>query len=125
VTDGGGEFSAALVPITGVTRVAQFFARLAASRRTRLDVTIRNINQFPAALLHSPSMNTRRPPNLLLSLDLDRTGRITDIRVIANSAKLGALVPSPARHRGEDWRAARDRFHVRPPSSSMARPRVT
>ena len=91
VTDGGGEFTASLRPIVGAGGVAQFFARLAASRSGRMHVAIRSVNEFPAALLEFESPRGRRPPRLLLSIDLDRAGLIANVRVIASSTKLAAI----------------------------------
>jgi RNA polymerase sigma-70 factor, ECF subfamily len=104
VTDGGGEFAASLVPVSGVRRVAQFFARLAASRAGRVDVAITSVNGFPSAIFHFESPRGRRAPRLLLSLDLNRMGLIRNVRVIASSTKLAALDPNVPASRAPDWR---------------------
>jgi RNA polymerase sigma-70 factor, ECF subfamily len=91
VTDGGGEFTASLVPVIGVRRVARFFARLAASRTGRLEVSITSVNGFPSALFTFGSPRGRRAPRLLLSIDVDEAGLIGNVRVIASSAKLATL----------------------------------
>jgi len=91
VTDGGGEFTASLRPITGIGRVGRFFARLAASRSGAIDASIRSINQLPAAWFVFESPCGRRPPRLVLSLDLNAAGLISDLRVIASATKLARL----------------------------------
>jgi RNA polymerase sigma-70 factor (ECF subfamily) len=88
VTDGGGEFTASRVPIVGALRVSRFFSRLAASRTGGVDVGMRSINGWPTAVVDFPMADGRRPPRLLLAVDLDSTGSISDIWVIASSAKL-------------------------------------
>lgn len=97
VTDGGGHVTAAQAPITGVASVSRFFARLAASRAGCIDVAIRTINHFPAAVLDFSTMPGRRPTRLVFSLTLDEAGAITDIRVIANPDKLVSIDRSRAR----------------------------
>jgi RNA polymerase sigma factor (sigma-70 family) len=94
VTDGGGEFTAAVHPIVGAARVAKFFGRLAASRTGLTGVIIRSVNQSPAALFEFESPRGRRPPRLLLSIDVDADGLIRDVWAIANSAKLAAMESS-------------------------------
>jgi len=94
VTDGGGEFTAAVHPIVGAARVAKFFGRLAASRTGLTGVIIRSVNQSPAALFEFESPRGRRPPRLLLSIDVDADGLIRDVWAIANSAKLAAMEAS-------------------------------
>jgi RNA polymerase sigma factor (sigma-70 family) len=91
VTDGGGEFTASLRPIAGAARVARFFARLAASRSGALDVAIRSINEFPAALFEFESPRGRRPPRIVLSIEVDGDGLIAAARVIASGTKLAGL----------------------------------
>jgi RNA polymerase sigma factor (sigma-70 family) len=91
VTDGGGEFTALLRPIAGAGRVARFFARLAGSRSGWMEASIRPINEFPAAVCDFEPPRGRRPPRLVLSIDLNEAGLITSIRVIASATKLAAL----------------------------------
>jgi len=91
LSDGGGEFAASLRPIGGPARVALFFVRLAASRAGRTRVAIRSINEFPTALVDFESPLGRRPPRLVLGIDLDRPGLIACVRVIASSSKLAAV----------------------------------
>ncbi len=91
ITDGGGEFTAALRPIVGAGPVARFFARLAGSRIGRTEVAIRIINGFPSALLHFARSEGRRPPRLLISVDVDPAGRLSTIRVVASATKLASL----------------------------------
>lgn len=102
VSDGGGEFTAALRPIVGVGHVTQFFARLAASRIERSTVAFRSINEFPAIVLDfepTPGAEKRRslhrrPPRLVISVELNESGLISMVRVIANSNKLKAVGPA-------------------------------
>jgi RNA polymerase sigma-70 factor, ECF subfamily len=91
VTDGGGEYTASRRPIAGVQRVAKFFARLAASRYGGMRIRIRSVNHFPAAMLEFGSSPGRRAPRLLLGIDVNTAGLISNVWVIASSNKLAAL----------------------------------
>jgi RNA polymerase sigma-70 factor (ECF subfamily) len=91
IADGGGEFTASLTPIVGAAAVARFFARLAASRRGNVSVAIRSINVFPTAVLEFEAPLGRRPPRLVVSVDVDRDGLIASIRIFASSQKLAHL----------------------------------
>jgi hypothetical protein len=71
--------------------VARFFARLAASRSRVIEASIRSINQLPAAWFVFASPRGRRPPRLMLSIDLNAAGLISDLRVVAGTAKLARL----------------------------------
>jgi len=71
--------------------VARFFARLAASRSGAIDASIQSINQLPAAWLVFESRRGRRPPRLVLSIDLNAAGLISNLRVIASATKLARL----------------------------------
>jgi RNA polymerase sigma-70 factor (ECF subfamily) len=96
-TDGGGEFTASLIPIVGAVAVARFFARLAASRDGRVTVAVRSINLFPTAVLEFEAPKGRRPRRLALSVDVDASGLIAAVRVIASSEKLAHLASTRRR----------------------------
>jgi RNA polymerase sigma factor (sigma-70 family) len=94
VTDANGEFTALFDPLVGRLPVARFFGRIAAGRRRgAVDVTIRRINGFPAADLEFASPTGRRPPRLLLGVDLNAGGEIANVWVIASSSKLASIRP--------------------------------
>jgi RNA polymerase sigma factor (sigma-70 family) len=92
LTDGGGQFTATLHPITGPMRVARFFARLAASRSGAIHVAFQVLNGFPAVVFDfEPSTRGRRAPRLVLSADVDGAGQIHRLRAITNPLKLAAV----------------------------------
>lgn len=94
VTDANGEFTALFEPLVGCSRVAHFFAQFAAARRHEgTAVAIREINGQPTADIEVASPRGRRPPRLLLSVDVDVSGKIANVWVIASSAKLAAIPP--------------------------------
>jgi RNA polymerase sigma-70 factor (ECF subfamily) len=91
VSDGGGEFTATTRAILGPARVARFFARLAASRPGPIHITMPSINGFPAAQFAFHVSPGRRPPRLVLSVDVNGSGLISAVRVIVSSTKLAAI----------------------------------
>ncbi len=91
VTDGGGEVSASLIPIVGAAAVARFFSRLAGSRAGVVSVDIRPINGQCGAVFDFSEAIGRRASRLLLSVDIDACGLISNVWVIASAAKLARL----------------------------------
>ncbi len=89
-TDAGGEFTALFRPLAGRAAVARFFSRFGAAQRHDARIAIRSINGFPTADITLAPVG-RRPPRLLLSVELEESGRISAIRVIASSTKLAAV----------------------------------
>jgi RNA polymerase sigma-70 factor (ECF subfamily) len=90
LTDGGGEFRAALRPIVGRDKVARFYLAVA---ETAPNVTVRaqSLNGMPAAVVvvHSPS--DRQSPRFTFSVTLNHTGRISEIYVVSATRKLTAI----------------------------------
>ena len=99
VTDANGEFTALFQPLVGRPRVAKFFAQFSESRRKEIVFAIRHVNGLPAADIEVAAPRGRRPPRLLLSIDLNPNGDIVNIWVIASSFKLASL-PSQQRRAG-------------------------
>jgi RNA polymerase sigma factor (sigma-70 family) len=99
VTDANGEFAALFHPLVGSLRVAKFFAQFSESRRDEIVFAIRHVNGLPAADIEVAAPRGRRPPRLLLSIDLNPNGDIVNIWVIASSSKLASL-PSRQRRPG-------------------------
>lgn len=92
VSDANGEFTALVRPLVGRERVAKFFGQFAAARRRGpTTVAIRPINGQPTADMRPFQPQGRRPPRLLLTVDLDRSGAIASIWIIASTAKLAMV----------------------------------
>jgi RNA polymerase sigma-70 factor (ECF subfamily) len=99
VTDANGEFTALFHPLVGAPRVAKFFAQFAESRRSDdVAISIREINGVPWADIEIAAPRGRRPPRLLLGIDLDDAGDIANIWIVASAAKLVAVPPLRAGH---------------------------
>ena len=88
LTDGGGEFSAAGVPVRGLDRILKFFQSL--MERTGPDVTmdVRQLNGAPAMLgQHTPTHATQAPRWVNL-VALDEAGRVRRFYSVMASVKL-------------------------------------
>jgi len=91
VSDGGGEFAAALVPIVGRRRVADLLVKLV--RDAEVDVRIAELNGLPAVLLQYGETrdrfaHPRYAKRLSLSLDVDAEGRVRRIWSVLATRKL-------------------------------------
>ena len=94
VTDANGEYTALVRPLAGRPRVAKFFAQFSqARRRGPVAITIRQINGLPTADIEIASPGGRRPPRLLLGIDLNDDGKILNVWVIASTSKLASIPP--------------------------------
>jgi RNA polymerase sigma-70 factor, ECF subfamily len=90
MTDGGGEFQAALRPILGRDKVARFYLAVAETGPD-LEVVAPMLNGMPAVVVTVPHASGRAAPRFAMTLDLDRDGKISRLYVVSASRKLAAL----------------------------------
>jgi RNA polymerase sigma-70 factor (ECF subfamily) len=91
MTDGGGEFRAALRTIVGRDKVTRFYLGVAELAR---DVTLRSemLNGMPAVVVDLRTLQIpRQSPRFTLSVDLDTDGRISALYVVSATRKLSAI----------------------------------
>ena len=101
VTDGGGEFSAAMVPVVGAARVATFLVRLSQLRGMPSAVEARMINGAPALIMEfdvqdsqsSRDAQVRLAPRSVLRIEVSPDGRITEVHSVLASRKLSGVRP--------------------------------
>jgi len=88
MTDGGGEYMAALKPVRGADRAARFFLGL--RRKLGYDgrFEIRAVNGAPTLVAELGTPFPRAAPRWLLSFEVLADGRIKELRLVAASAKL-------------------------------------
>jgi len=91
ISDGGGEYLAARVPVVGREKVARFFLKLTRRNDPHMRVALRMINGEPAVVAEYPSARGTEAPRVVLRIDLDRDGRIAWIHSVLASAKLTAV----------------------------------
>jgi RNA polymerase sigma-70 factor (ECF subfamily) len=91
LSDGGGDFIAALRPIAGRNRVARFLVGLQKKAVWQTTVTLRHLNGLPAFVVDVSGAPTRWAPRFVLRCDLDRDGAIREVHVIIAPEKLRGL----------------------------------
>ncbi|HZP46924.1 MAG TPA: sigma-70 family RNA polymerase sigma factor [Vicinamibacterales bacterium] len=96
LTDGGGEFRAALRPIVGRDKVTRFFFAVSRVRQQHA-VQPLSLNALPAALVDVAPGPDRVAPRTTLQIELDAAGRIARIYSVSATRKLAALRHVPAR----------------------------
>jgi RNA polymerase sigma-70 factor (ECF subfamily) len=91
LSDGGGEFFAARVPVVGRSRVMKFYSNVA--RRSLDGATYRliTVNGTPALLTEIPNAARGQAPRLVTLVDLGPDGRIVRIYSVLATRKLTAL----------------------------------
>ncbi|MCW5829918.1 MAG: sigma-70 family RNA polymerase sigma factor [Deltaproteobacteria bacterium] len=91
LSDGGGEFNAARVPVTGVSRVVKFYLNLMKTYTGQMGVSLKWLNGLPAVITNFSNGRPGDPPRSVLQCDMDANGRIREIHAILASRKLAAL----------------------------------
>lgn len=91
VSDGGGEFHAARVPVVGAEKVARFFQRLNARRARGQRSIVRTLNGLPAIVFEFATGRAGDPPRGTFHVELDADGRIRTIRNVLVTRKLTAV----------------------------------
>jgi RNA polymerase sigma-70 factor, ECF subfamily len=88
LSDGGGEYLAALRPVLGAARVARFFTGLRRKLGTEGKFEVRSVNGGPAIVAEHGSGHGRFAPRWLLRLEVGAEGKIAAIHLVAASRKL-------------------------------------
>jgi RNA polymerase sigma-70 factor (ECF subfamily) len=91
LSDGGGEFIAARVPIVGRDKVLLFYSRVAEKGTGILSYEIGMFNGMPAIVTKTIRSIPNYAPRSVTLCDLDAEGRIKQINVVLATRKLTAL----------------------------------
>jgi len=91
VSDGGGEYFAARVPLIGPPRVAKFHLKISSYRLATARLEMRMINGLPALVGEFGATPPGQPPRMVLRCDIDTQGRITHLHSVVASRKLSAV----------------------------------
>ncbi|MFY0562826.1 sigma-70 family RNA polymerase sigma factor [Archangium lansingense] len=95
LTDGGGETYAARVPVVGLKRVSLFYRRVQEMRGTPDVVELRTLNGLPAVVASWNNSSPGAAARVVIRVELDEAGRITEVHSVQASRKLAGLHPSP------------------------------
>jgi RNA polymerase sigma-70 factor (ECF subfamily) len=87
LTDAGGEFAAALLPIYTPRKVARFLTKLTATAKI-LRVEPAVLNGLPALVVEIDPKNPRAGRKMVLRVEVDSEDRIREIHVLLASQKL-------------------------------------
>jgi len=90
MSDGGGEFHAARVPIIGAKKVALFYTRIAA-RRPLARSEVRTLNGFPGLVVEFADAPAREARRIVVRLDVAPDGRIVRLDTVLASCKMTAI----------------------------------
>jgi RNA polymerase sigma-70 factor (ECF subfamily) len=98
LSDGGGEFFAARVPLVGrekillfYTRLSEQYAKLAEQSGAGARFEFRMLNGMPAIITHLPNYSEGYASRIVTCCDLDADGRIKQMYVVLASRKLTAV----------------------------------
>lgn len=103
LSDGGGEFFAARVPVVGRERVMKFYGNVATRSLAGATFHMTTMNGLPALITELPHHGRSQAPLLVTMVDLDDDGRIARIYSVLATSKLTAVdrPPGAARTTGE------------------------
>ena len=95
LSDGGGEFFAARVPIVGVSRVAKFYGNVATRSLAGTVSSVTMLNGLPAIVTEIPGSVPGQAVRLVTAIALDGDGRVQRIWSVLATRKLTALGRAP------------------------------
>ncbi|MGZ3420376.1 MAG: sigma-70 family RNA polymerase sigma factor [Polyangiales bacterium] len=88
LSDGGGEYFAARVPIHGPHKVAQFFTKVASKGGAIADVKLIELNGSPALAVRYAAPPPGVAPLSVTRVEVDAQGLITDVHAVLAPRKL-------------------------------------
>jgi RNA polymerase sigma-70 factor (ECF subfamily) len=91
VSDGGGEFLAALHPVIGRAKVLRFYARGSSHPGAVEAVELRMLNGLPGVLVTFGKLRPRQAKFGVIRCEIDADGRITALHNVLASRKLSAI----------------------------------
>jgi RNA polymerase sigma-70 factor, ECF subfamily len=88
LSDGAGEFRAALRPVLGPDRITRFFLGLQKKLGPAPRFEVRSINGLPSVVAAYDDPPDRWGPRFVLHADTDSSGKISELHVVVASRKL-------------------------------------
>jgi RNA polymerase sigma-70 factor (ECF subfamily) len=93
MSDGGGEYNAALRPVLGPDRVTRFFMGLQKKIPPVGRFVVRELNGLPALVAEYDAAKPGWGPRFVLRCEVDTAGAIREVHIVVASAKLRAIGP--------------------------------
>jgi RNA polymerase sigma-70 factor (ECF subfamily) len=91
LSDGGGEFTAALRPILGRERVVRFLMGLRRKASAHGAFELRGVNRLPALVVERDEAPHRFARRFVMRCDLDADGTIREVHLISATSKLAGV----------------------------------
>jgi RNA polymerase sigma-70 factor (ECF subfamily) len=91
VSDGGGEFRAALKVIQSRDKIVRFFAKTLEHNRPIAHVTMQMLNGLPALVIEYADQQERQASRLVQYIEIDSDNRIHTLHTVLASRKLTAV----------------------------------
>jgi RNA polymerase sigma-70 factor (ECF subfamily) len=91
LSDGAGEYRAALRPVLGGNRIQRFFLGLMRKLGAAGRFEVRSLNGLPAVIAEYADPREGWGPRFVMRCDVDATGAIREVHIIVASRKLGAV----------------------------------
>jgi len=91
LSDGGGEFFAARVPIVGREKILTFYSKLAKYLGSHMRVEVRMLNGLPALITENSAAPPGYAPRTALLFGVDGAGQLNRFYSILATRKLRAL----------------------------------
>ena len=88
ISDGGGEYLAALRPILGARNIARFFLGISDDPALDYRAEMRVLNGLPALVVSVATPGPRRAPRFVLTVDVAANGKIRELHTVVASRKL-------------------------------------
>jgi len=105
LTDGGGEFFAARVPVVGRERVLKFYGNISRRMAASGSFRVTTMNGLPALITEFPGAARGQASLLVTTIALDADGRIERIYSILATRKLSAVAKGILAPRRQDGAA--------------------
>lgn len=91
LSDGGGEYRAALNPLVGPDHIGRFFIGLLKKLGGEFNAEMRIANRLPAILVSYASPRTGWAPRLIVRCDVASAVKIKGIQLVLATSKLTAI----------------------------------
>jgi RNA polymerase sigma-70 factor (ECF subfamily) len=95
LSDGGGEYVAALRPVEGRNRVARFLVGLQKKRDWRGRFAIESLNGDPALVAEFEGTGLRWAPRLVLRVEVNAAGAVSEVHMVLAPPKLRRVRSPP------------------------------
>jgi RNA polymerase sigma factor (sigma-70 family) len=91
LSDGGGEFLAARVPVLGPAKITRFLHKITSGRPAPAMAVLRTLNGMPALVVEYAEVRPNEGRRITLACDIDRAGLVTRIYSVLATNKLTAV----------------------------------